>query len=90
MSRSSTLPACLLASISCVFAGAAARAQTAPPEIVLHVNATDLKVISRALDARPLSDTAATIARLQKQIDATSGPAWAWARSATKVQEVRP
>jgi hypothetical protein len=58
-----------------------------PAEITLRLNASDLDVIGKALDALPFSKAMSAIIRIQAQIDAQPGPQWDKYRSATTVQE---
>jgi hypothetical protein len=69
---------------------AAAFAQEAPPDITLRISASDIEVLSKALDALPITETAGTIIRIQAQIDAAPGPQWDKYRSATTTQEWCP
>src|ERR1700730_13465912 len=67
-------------------ATASAFAQDAP-DITLKFSPADLEVLSKALHALPISETADTITKIQAQIDAQPGPQWAKYRSATTVQD---
>jgi hypothetical protein len=78
----------LLAAALWLTATASAFAQEAPPSITLRLGPSDIEVLSKAVDALPLSETAATIIKIQAQIDAQPGPQWAKYRSATTVQDL--
>ncbi len=87
MSQRSTLLRFLVA-ILCIGA-APAIAQDATAEITLKINASDLEVIAKALDALPFPEAMGTMVRVQAQIDAQPGSQWDKYRSATTVQEIR-
>jgi hypothetical protein len=60
----------------------------APPEMTLSVSATDIDVLSKALDRLPITECASTIIKIQAQIDAQPRSEWARYQSATTVEDL--
>jgi hypothetical protein len=81
-------PLRFLVAILLCLGSAPAIAQDATAEITIKINPSDLDVLSRALDALPLSETAGPIIKIQAQIDAQPGHEWDRYRSARTVEEI--